>query len=129
MQHQSFTAVSSASRTTLFDYLANVNNLPEWATEFCQEMKTVDGKHRVTSPAGELFIVIRADAGTGVIDMCTWPEGGPESTLPTRVVDLPDGGSAFLLTFFQEPGMGDDVFAQMCAATEREMDNIRNRFT
>jgi hypothetical protein len=37
MRHHTVTATFSASADEVFAYLANVDNLPEWATEFARE--------------------------------------------------------------------------------------------
>jgi uncharacterized protein YndB with AHSA1/START domain len=57
----------------VFAYLSQVEHLPEWATDFCRELKVVDGTYKVVSPMGELFFRIQADERSGVIDMFTAP--------------------------------------------------------
>ena len=82
----------------MFAYLADIEKLPEWATEFARELKLVDGRYKVVNGLGELFFEIRADRDSGVIDMLAGPSEDSLALFPTRVVPLADGGSAFTFT-------------------------------
>ena len=73
MRHHTVTATFSVSRDEVFAYLADIDNLPEWATEFARELKLVDGRHKVVNGLGEFFFEIRADRESGVIDMLAGP--------------------------------------------------------
>ena len=44
MINRTVTAVLDAPKDVVFDYLSQVDNLPEWATDFARELKYVDGK-------------------------------------------------------------------------------------
>ncbi len=124
MKTRTASLVAQAPREQIFAYLSNVKHLPQWATDFCRELKVVDGKHKVVSPMGELFFRIDADERTGVIDMFAGPAEDQLAIFPTRVVALPDGSSAFIMTMFQWPGMNDQEFQGQYEALEREFRNI-----
>jgi len=47
MRHHTVTAAFDAPREEVFDYLADIEKLPEWATDFARELKIVDGRHKV----------------------------------------------------------------------------------
>jgi hypothetical protein len=49
MRHHTVTATFSASQDEVFAYLADIDNLPDWATEFARELKLVDGRHKVVN--------------------------------------------------------------------------------
>ena len=53
MRHHTVTATFSVSRDEVFAYLADIDNLPEWATEFARELKLVDGRYKVVNGLGE----------------------------------------------------------------------------
>jgi len=129
MNMKTFSIETSASKTKLFSYLSDISALPEWATEFCKELKTVDGRSKVVSPMGEIFFEIHGDAKTGVVDFVTSPDGKRFGVMPSRVIELPNGGSAYVVTFVQPPGMSDDIFSDQCQSLTREMENIRARFS
>ena len=124
MKTRTASIVVQAPKEQVFAYLSNVEHLPQWATDFCRELKVVDGKHKVVSPMGELFFRIHADEGTGVIDMFAGPAEDQLAIFPTRVVTLPDGSSAFIMTMFQWPEMTDQEFQGQYEALEREFRNI-----
>jgi hypothetical protein len=125
---RSVTATFRAPREEVFTYLADVERLPEWATEFARELKVVDGRHKVVNGLGEFFFEIRADQESGVIDMLAGPTDDQLALFPTRVVGLPGGGSAFTFTMFQEPGMPDELFESQHASLLREFENLERRF-
>jgi hypothetical protein len=128
MQSRTVTAVLDAPREQVFRYLADVENLPAWATEFARELKFEDGKAKVVNGLGEFFFSIEADPDTGVIDMYAGPTEEELAVFPTRVVGLPGGKVAYSFTMFQGPEMPDELFESQYEALLREFDNIRDRF-
>jgi hypothetical protein len=128
MNHRTITATFAAPRDEVFVYLAEIENLPEWATEFARELKVVDGRHKVVNSLGEFFFEIEADPESGVIDMFAGPSTDGLALFPTRVVPLADGGSAFTFTMFQAPDQPDEQFDGQYASLLREFDNLERRF-
>lgn len=128
MQARTVTAVLDAPREQVFRYLADVKNLPDWATEFARELKFEDGKAKVINGLGEFYFSIESDPGTGVIDMYAGPTEEELAVFPTRVVGLPGGKVAYSFTMFQGPEMPDELFESQYEALLREFDNIRDRF-
>jgi len=128
MNQHTITATFQAPQEEVFAYIADIQNLPEWATEFARELRLVDGHYKVVNGLGEFFFEIHADAGTGVIDMLAGPE--PDSLLrfPTRVVGTPAGGSAFTFTMFQPPQQPDEQFERQHASLMREVENLHHLF-
>jgi hypothetical protein len=112
----------------VFAYLAEIENLPDWATEFARELKHVDGRHKVVNGLGEFFFELRPDEATGVIDMLAGPTEEELAIFPARVIGLPDGSSAFTFTMFQAPGMPDELFESQYASLLRELENVKRRF-
>ena len=51
----------------LFALLSKEENLPKWATMFCKDIKKDGDDYIITTPGGELYFKINADAKTGVI--------------------------------------------------------------
>jgi hypothetical protein len=125
VNHRTVTAVLPAPRERVFAYLSEVENLPRWATEFARELKVVDGRYKVVNGLGEFFFEIRADEETGVIDMLAGPSEDRMALFPSRVVELPGGGSAYTFTMFQAPGQPDEQFEGQYASLIRELENIR----
>ena len=129
MNHQTATCIVDAPSSELFDYLSRVENLPDWATEFARELRYENGQARVVNGLGEFVFAIDADRETGVIDMYAGPSEDELGLFPTRVVALPGGRSAYTFTMFQAPGMDDELFESQYASLERELENVRARFS
>jgi hypothetical protein len=129
MRSKTVTAVLPAPREKVFAYLSDIENLPEWATEFARELRREDGAYKVVNNLGEFHFEIRADERTGVIDMLAGPSPDELALFPTRAVELPDGTTAYTFTMFQGPDMPDDLFDSQYASLQREFDNIRAVFS
>jgi hypothetical protein len=129
MRSETVTAVLSAPREKVFAYLAEIENLPEWATEFARELKRENGDYKVVNNLGEFYFRIRSDPKTGVIDMLAGPTTAELALFPTRAVELPDGRTAYSFTMFQGPGMPDELFESQYESLKREFENIRAVFS
>jgi len=128
MRNATVTTVIAAPRDAVFEYLANIDNLPEWATEFARELKRDGDDYKVVNGLGEFYFEIKADPATGVIDMYAGPTKDQMAIFPTRVVALPDGRTAFSFTMFQAPDMPDEVFESQHQSLKREFTNIQAAF-
>jgi hypothetical protein len=128
MRNETVTAVLPAPPEQVFDYLADIENLPDWATEFARRLVREGDDYKVVNGLGEHYFEIRADPATGVIDMYAGPSKEEMGLFPTRVVALPGGGSAFTFTMFQPPGMPDELFESQHASLRRELENVERRF-
>ena len=125
MNTSTHTATFDAPKDKVFAYLSKVENLPEWATGFCQDLKKEGGNYKVVTPGGEVYFRIDHDAGAGILDMVAGPQKDQTITWPARVVGLPDGRSVFMFTAIQTPDVSDEAFAAQCASLEEEFENIR----
>ena len=128
MRNETVTTVLPAPSDTVFAYLADIENLPQWATEFARELVRDGDDYKVVNGLGEFFFAIQADPATGVIDMYAGPVKDEMALFPTRVVALPDGRSAYSFTMFQAPDMPDEVFESQHASLLREFAQIERQF-
>ena len=124
MRSRTVTAVLEADQTTVFDYLSDIERLPEWATEFARELRRDGDDYKVVNGLGEFYFAIRADRSTGVIDMFAGPSKDRMAVFPTRAVALADGRTAYSFTMFQGPEMPDELFDAQHASLQREFANI-----
>jgi hypothetical protein len=125
MNSRTHSLVLKAPREKVFRFLADVRNLPCWATEFCHGLEEQAGRFWVTTPMGRILFRIEADERTGVIDMHGGPSEEQMQVWPSRVVELPGGHSLFLFTAMQYPGVSDAEFAGQCDSLQREFEHIR----
>jgi hypothetical protein len=124
MRTATVTTVLSAPQERVFDYLADIVHLPEWATEFARELRRDGDDYKVVNGLGEFFFAIEADRATGVIDMFAGPSKNEMAVFPTRAVALPDGRTAYTFTMFQSPGMSHELFESQHASLQRELVNL-----
>jgi hypothetical protein len=122
------TTVVDAPQARVFDYMSDIEHLPEWATEFARELRRDGDDYKVRNGLGEFFFTIRADRATGVIDMYAGPTRDAMAVFPTRAVALPDGSTAYSFTMFQGPGMSDELFDAQHASLRRELENLEQIF-
>jgi hypothetical protein len=127
MRSETVTTVLEAPREAVFEYLADIHNLPDWATEFARELKREGDDYKVANGLGEFYFEIHADAASGIIDMFAGPTKDQMAVFPTRAVGLPDGRTAYSFTMFQGPDMPDELFESQHASLRREFANIERR--
>ncbi|MEN8197560.1 MAG: SRPBCC family protein [Pseudomonadota bacterium] len=125
MNTNTVTAYFNAPREKVFAYVADIENLPRWATGYCKELRKEGDDHKVVTPLGELYFRIDADPITGVVDMVSGPEKETMAAYPVRVAAMPDGGSLLLFTAMQLPGMSGEDLAAQCRGLEAEFEIIR----
>ena len=128
MRSQTVTTVLDADQQTVFDYLSDIERLPEWATEFARELRRDGEDYKVVNGLGEFYFAIHADRDTGVIDMFAGPSKQQMAVFPTRAVPLADGRTAYSFTMFQGPAMPDELFESQHASLLREFRNIERHF-
>jgi hypothetical protein len=129
MRTETVTAILAAPRKEVFAYLAEIENLPKWATEFARKLKRENGDYKVVNNLGEFYFEIRADESTGVIDMLAGPTKDELALFPTRAVELPGGRTAYTFTMFQGPAMPDELFESQYESLKREFENIIATFS
>jgi len=128
MRSETVTTIVSVPQRAVFDFMSDIEKLPEWATDFARELKREGADYKVVNGLGEFYFEIKADRATGVIDMFAGPTKGQMAIFPTRVVALPDGRTAFSFTMFQAPDMPDELFESQYESLKRELANIEAAF-
>ena len=124
MRSATVTTVLDATPGAVFEYLSDIENLPEWANEFARELRREGDDFKVVNGLGEFYFTIEAEPATGVIDMFAGPTKDSMAVFPTRAVALPDGRTAYTFTMFQGPDMPDELFEAQHASLRREFANI-----
>jgi hypothetical protein len=128
VRSETVTTILPVPRRRVFEYMSDIRNLPEWATEFARELHEEGGEYRVVNNLGEFHFEIRADEETGVIDMYAGPTRDELAVFPTRAVELPDGRTSYSFTMFQSPGMPDELFDSQHESLKRELANLERIF-
>lgn len=124
MRCATVTTVLRSPQPAVFEYMSDIEHLPEWATEFARELRREGDDYKVVNGLGEFYFAIEADPASGVIDMFAGPTKDTMAIFPTRAVPLPDGGTAYSFTMFQGPDMPDELFDAQHASLQRELANL-----
>lgn len=112
-----------------FAFLADLENLPRWATEFITGEFEMRGDHaRAETGAGRVILRFRSDPATGVVDHVAESEAGGETVFPARVLPFPGdpGRSLFVFTALQGPGQPDEAFEKDLRSLDRELEGLAN---
>lgn len=110
-------AIAAPARA-VFDYVADPEKLPSWATGFAKEVRRDGDRWLVTTPAGDVGLRVDSDPDLGVVDYVMELSPGAEVSAPTRVVSHGDG-TVYVFTQLQASEMPDEVF-------DRQIDELRN---
>jgi hypothetical protein len=117
-----------APRDAVFSFLAEIGNLPEWATEFCRRVERRGSRWVAQTSQGEMHLAIESDRMAGTIDLHIGPEPGAMELFPMRVMSLPSGETLVLFTFCQPPGLPDELYERQYQSLTVEMHGLATRF-
>ncbi len=105
-------------------FVANLENLPKWATTFCLSIERAGGAWIAQTPQGPVTIRIASRNELGVLDHYVSPSPGVEVYVPMRVV--PSGsGSEVLFTLFRRPEMTDAQYAEDQRLVEQDLATLK----
>ena len=61
MKSATVTTVLDAPQQAVFNYMADIEHLPEWATEFARELRREGDDYKVVNGLGEFYFAIAAE--------------------------------------------------------------------
>jgi len=128
MQVRTVSVTLSATRTSVFNFLADIENLPKWATEFCERIELRHNGWLAYGSQGEMMVESEADDRTGVIDLRIGPSTDESALLPIRVLPLPTGRTLVSFTFVQPPELPDELYERQHQSLIIEMQGLIRRF-
>ncbi len=122
MNSRNATLTVAAQRDDVFNFLANPENLRQWATDFCWDLRRDGNYWKVSTANGDLFLMICSDAYSGVIDLFLGRSADRMELFPFRVVEAAQGKeTVVLLTFFQSPEISDAAYERQYAMLLRDL--------
>ncbi len=128
MKSETRSTMIDAPPATVFAFVSQPENLPQWAPAFARAVRR-DGDHWVaTNAEGERRVKIDANPDCGTVDFLILVAPDFYFRAPTRVV--PNGeGSEYIFTLFQAPGMDDGLFAGQVDGLADEFATLRRLLT
>ena len=128
MQIRTVTLTVSASRNTVYKFLADIENLPKWATEFCERMELRHSGWWVYTAQGEMMVEAHTDDRTGTIDLRIGPSANELDLFPLRVLSLSKKRTLLNFTFIQSPEQPDEDYEERFLSLLIEMQGLIRRF-
>jgi hypothetical protein len=128
MQIRTVSVAVSAPRDTVFNFLADIENLPQWATEFCERIELRHDGWWAYTTQGEMIVASDTDDRTGVIDLRVGPSESELGLFPVRVFSLSENRTLVSFTFIQTPELSDDRYESQYHAWVVELWGLIRRF-
>ena len=122
------TVTVSASRDTVFNFLADIENLPKWAGAWCERLALQRGRWWALTSEGEQVLDMETSAGTGVIDLRAGVSAEKFRLLPIRVVALSTRRTLISFLLIEGPDETDDAFARRRERLQTAADGLLKRF-
>lgn len=128
MHVQIFTLTVSASRDFVFNFLADVENLPKWAGGYWERITLQRGRWWALTADGEQVVEIAASPDAGVIDVWGGPSPERVTLTPIRVIALSACCTLVSFTFIEADDLGPGAFARRCQILRDEIEKLPQRF-
>jgi hypothetical protein len=124
MESRHVSRVISASPRTVYDFVANVDNLPTWASGLAQADVARDGELLwVESPMGRVSVRFIAPNEFGILDHDVTLPSGATVTNPMRVLAHPEG--AEIVFTVRQLDLTDDEFERDARTVGDDLDRLR----
>lgn len=120
MKNQTISITVSLSRDHVFQWLSARANLPLWLNRFCRRIQNAGTVDRAVSAAGDIFLALKSDPATGIVDLLVGAQLDEMSIVPMRVLSRPHGATV-VLTYFQESGVPGEVYRNAFSALTEDM--------
>jgi hypothetical protein len=117
-----------APRDTVFNFLADLENLPRWAPGFCERLYLERGRWKALTSQGELCCDLEASAGTGVIDLRLGPSSDRLAVLPLRVLALGARRTLVTVAFVEAPDWPAGLAQRDGGELLGELEGLARRF-
>jgi hypothetical protein len=112
--------------STVYTFVANPENLPQWAKGLCQSIRPSGAEWVVDTPQGPMIVKFIGRNELGVVDHYVTSALGVEVYVPMRV--LSNGpGSEVILTLFRRPDMTEKQYAADVGLVEQDLRTLKNR--
>ena len=95
---RNYHVIIDAPVEAVYDFVADLRTMPQWAYRFCKGVRIVDNGAIITTPQGEQYFGITGDREIGVLDWWAGPTMETAERWPTRLIPLPNGRSLYNVT-------------------------------
>lgn len=112
----------------VYEYVADLNNLPCWATTFCKAIRKEGDGWLMESSLGTLAIRLTPENSLGVLDHYLTPPDGETIYVPLRVV-ANGSGSEVIFTLYRLPGVSEADYAADAVLVRQDLNTLKELLT
>ena len=122
------TVTVSAPRDLVFNFLADIENLPKWAGAWCERLALQRGRWWALTSEGDQVVDMETSAGTGVIDLRAGPSPERFRHTPIRVVALSAHQTLISFLLVEGPDETEGSFLRRRERLQNAADELLRRF-
>jgi hypothetical protein len=127
MNVRTLSVLLAASRESVFNFLADIENLPRWAPSLCERLYLSRGRWTALSPLGEVALDLESSHLTGVIDL-RFDLGDRRALLPLRALAIGPERTLLSLTFVPAPEWPGGILQCDADALSADLGGLIHRF-
>jgi hypothetical protein len=128
MSTRILTLTLNASRESVFNFLADIENLPAWSAGFCEWIELHREGWWAYTALGELAVETKVDDIAGEIDLRLHQTSGLRIVIPLRIRSDGEEGALVTLRCDQPPGLADDKYEELFDALLNGLRSLTERF-
>lgn len=126
LESRTLTVSISREADAVYEFISNPENLPKWATAFCQSIRKVGSDWVMQTASGEMKVRFVPPNEFRVADHFVSPAPGVEIYVPMRV--LANGsGSEVVFTLFRSPDMPAEKFAKDIELVSCDLQTLKRK--
>jgi hypothetical protein len=128
MNPQTYTATLCAPRERVFNFLANIENLPRWAASFCERIYIERGLWKGLTVQGESSIEMEAWGAKGVIALRAGISPDRLASLPILVLGIGERSTLVGVTFVSSGGRPGGFLQRDPEGVAEDLRRLAHRF-
>lgn len=128
MHARILTLTLATPRTSAFNFLADIENLPAWTGGFCEWIELHREGWWAYTAVGELAVETKADDIAGEIDLRLRHTSGWTLVVPLRVRCDGEGGSLVTVACRQTVGLDDEHYERLFDSLLTGLRSLATRF-
>jgi len=118
----------TAPRDSVFNFLADIENLPKWAGGYYERLSLERGRWCALTAEGDHVVDLESSAGTGVIDLRSGALPERMTLMPIRVVALSPRRTLVSVTVIEAPEQTASAFARRYLIWRTAVEGLLRRF-
>lgn len=124
LESRTLTVSIACDAASVYEFVSNPANLPQWATAFCKSIRKVSSDWLMETNTGPMRVRFVPPNDFRIADHFVSPAPGVEIHVPVRV--LPNGsGSEVVFTLFRAPEMSPEKFAEDISLVTQDLQTLK----